>query len=119
MNLNLTVLFTVLNTLKIDHWQTSSFAEHKALGTAYKKLDGLFDTFVEHFYGIAGFPNSEVSYKITLSSYSDNLIAKYNNIRKEVVGYLQSAANNSGDLKNICDEIEGEFNHLLYRLNQK
>jgi len=32
---------------------------------------------------------------------------------------LLQLSENSGDLKNITDEIESEFNHLLYRLQQK
>lgn len=118
MTLNLTVFFTVLNSLKIHHWQTNSFAEHKALGTAYEKLDALFDTFIELYYGSRGFPTTDASYKVTLASYSGGLIAFYRNLKKEVVEYLNSVANDSGDLRNICDEIEGEFSHLLYRLNQ-
>jgi hypothetical protein len=33
--------------------------------------------------------------------------------------HVYDVAGNSGDLKNIADEIEGEFNHLLYKLQQK
>lgn len=118
MSLNLTIIFSVLNALKIDHWQTQSFAEHKALGTAYEKLDDLFDTYIEHYYGLTGIPNTKTKYNISISSDGRNLISYYSSVKKEVVDYLQSVSD-SGDLKNICDEIEGEFNHLLYRLNQK
>ncbi len=119
MNLSLTAILTVLNTLKIDHWQTRSYAEHKALATAYEKLDELFDTFVEHYYGADQFPNTPTQYKLSLESYKDELIAKYKNMGKDIVSYLRSISQDSGDLKNICDEIEGEFNHLIYRLNQR
>lgn len=119
MTLNLTVFFTVLNTLKIDHWQTTSHAEHAALGTAYEKLDELFDTFIEYFYGSRGLPTNPTAYKVSLSSYSGDLIASYSKLKFEVVSYLQSISENYGDLKNLCDEIEGEFSHLLYKLNQK
>ena len=33
--------------------------------------------------------------------------------------YLSSISEEFDDLKNIKDEIEAEFNHLLYRLQQK
>jgi hypothetical protein len=38
---------------------------------------------------------------------------------KEVMEHLYEVASDANDLKNIADEIEGEFNHLLYRLQQK
>lgn len=40
-------------------------------------------------------------------------------MRKAVIEYLHTVAQDDGDLKNTVDEIEGEFNHLLYRLQQK
>lgn len=119
MNLNLTAFFGILNKLKIDHLQTRSHSEHNALGIAYDKLNDLFDKYIEHFYGFNGYPSSATSYKITLSSYSGDLISEYLNLKNQVVNYLHEVSENSGDLKNICDEIEGEFNHLIYRLNQK
>jgi len=119
MNLNLTAFFGILNKLKIDHLQTRSHAEHAALGIAYDALDDLFDKYIEHFYGHGGYPDTLTSYKITLSSYSGDLIPQYLKLKSEFVAYLQAISNDSGDLKNICDEIEGEFNHLIYRLNQK
>ncbi len=117
--MKLSVVFTVLNQLKIDHWQTKSYAEHKALGTAYKNLDGLFDTFVEVFYGRNTIPSSNTTYSIKSDSYADNVIERYKQMSVKVVEYLLQLSENSGDLKNITDEIEGEFNHLLYRLQQK
>lgn len=119
MTLNLTVFFTVLNTLKIDHWQTNSHAEHAALATAYEKLDGLFDTFIEYFYGARGFPTNTTTYKVSLKSYTGDLISYYSNLKYEVVEYIRSISENYGELTNLCDEIEGEFSHLLYRLQQK
>ena len=40
-------------------------------------------------------------------------------MRNNVISYLATITEGSGDLKNIQDEIESEFNHLLYRLQQK
>ena len=36
--------------LRVFHWQTESYAQHKALGKAYEALDGLIDSFVD-LYG--------------------------------------------------------------------
>jgi uncharacterized phage infection (PIP) family protein YhgE len=116
--MKLSVVLTVLNQLKIDHWQTKSYAEHKALNKAYEALDNLFDTFVEIYYGREKIPENKVTYTIKSDSYNGNLIAEYTKIRDSVILYLSTITEGRSDLKNIQDEIEGEFNHLLYRLQQ-
>lgn len=116
--MKLSVIFTILNQLKIDHWQTPSFAEHKALALAYESLDNLFDKFIEIYYGKNSIPSNKTTYTIKLDSYGDNIINKYTLMRDSVISYLNTVTEGSGDLKNIQDEIESEFNHLLYRLQQ-
>ncbi len=117
--MKLSVVFTVLNQLKIDHWQTKSYAEHKALATAYEAFDELFDKFVEIVYGKSMIPTAKVTYNVKSDSYADDLINNYTTMRNNVVPYLSTVAQGNGDLENIKDEIEAEFNHLLYRLQQK
>lgn len=117
--MKLSVVFTVLNQLKIDHWQTKSYAEHIALSKAYEALDGLFDKFVEIYYGKGTISDTKVTYTVKSDSYNENLISSYTTMRNNVISYLATITEGSGDLKNIQDEIESEFNHLLYRLQQK
>jgi flagellar basal body-associated protein FliL len=117
--MKLSVIFTVLNQLKIDHWQTKSYAEHKALGIAYESLDSLFDKFIELYYGKNNISDARVTYTVKSDSYSDNLLSIYTTMRDSVISYLSTITEGQGDLRNIQDEIESEFNHLLYRLQQK
>jgi hypothetical protein len=123
MKLKLTILLGTLNQLKVDHWQTKSYAEHKALGKAYKALDGLFDRFIELVYGREGIPaltsNAGSVYRATFEPYNNEMLKRYVALKSEVVEHLYDVAGDSGDLKNVVDEIDGEFNHLLYRLQQK
>ena len=117
--MKLSFIFTVLNQLKIDHWQTKSHAEHSAFSDAYGSFDGLFDKFVEVFYGKYSIPSdSNTEYTIKLDSYQGNPINRYKQMRDAVVGYLTELTQKDNDLRNIKDEIEGEFNHLLYKLQQ-
>lgn len=116
--MKLSVVFTVLNQLKIDHWQTKSFAEHKALNGAYEALGDLFDTFIEKYYGRESIPTKKITYTIKSDSYDGNLIASYTKMRDSVMSYLSTITESRNDLKNIQDDIEGEFNHLLYKLQQ-
>jgi len=119
--MKLSVPFTVLNQLKIDHWLTRNYAEHKALEKAYEAFDGLFDRLVETFFGKTSIPTDVITYTIKSESYNDNLITRYTQMKVSVIAYLRELVGSAGmdDVKNIVDEIEGEFNILIYRLNQK
>lgn len=117
--MKLSFIFTVLNQLRIDHWQTKSYAEHKALNKAYEDLGDLFDSLVEKYYGRVGITEEKVTYTIKLDSYKGDLIAQYDQMRNSVIEYLNTITQGYGDLKNLQDEIEGTFNQLLYRLQQK
>jgi len=119
--MKLSTVFTVLNQIKIDHWQTKSHSEHVALGTAYEELGELFDSFVEIYYGKKGIPDvsqSSITYSIKSDSYKQDPINRYTTMRDSVLTYLSSITEGESDLKNIKDEIEGEFNQLIYRLQQ-
>lgn len=119
--MKLSVPFTVLNQLKIDHWLTKSYAEHKALEKAYEAFDELFDRLVETFFGKTTIPNDTITYTIKSESYNNDLVSRYTQMNKSVINYLREIVSspNMDDIKNIVDEIEAEFNILIYRLNQK
>jgi hypothetical protein len=117
--MKLTYLLTSLNQLRIDHWQTKLYAEHKALGTAYEALDALFDTFVETYKGKNSDELTPTVYTVKTNSYNGNLIANYTTMRDSLNEYLGSCTDGSADLENIRADILGEFNHLLYRLQLK
>ena len=51
MHAIVTDLLQMQNQLRIFHWQTKSYAAHKALGKAYENLDELIDTFIETALG--------------------------------------------------------------------
>ena len=50
----ITNFLSIQSQLKVLHWQTKSYAEHKAFGKLYDALDGLFDTFIEVYMGKYG-----------------------------------------------------------------
>lgn len=117
--MKLTYLFTALNQLRIDHWQTKSYAEHVALGTAYDELDDLFDNYVETYSGKNGIQDAATAYTVKANSYNGSLTANYTKMRDSLNEYLTTLSGDSEDLKNIQAEILGAFNHLLYRLQLK
>ena len=110
------------NQLKVFHWQTFSYSEHKALGKAYEILDELFDRFVETYYGKYGKTPIETNYNIVIESYGNERDVKktISNQKRDLIGYIRSQLSETDmDLKNITDEIEGEINHLQYLLDLK
>ena len=114
---------SLLDQLRIFHWQTSSYAEHKALGKSYETLSDLFDRFIEIYYGKYGKPLVAVDYNIVAESYnSETDVSKIiGNKKRNLLSYMRNelVSDNDKDLLNITDEIEGELNHLQYLLTLK
>ena len=50
----ITPFLKIQQQLRIFHWQTESYAQHKAFGKAYEEFDDLIDTFVETYIGKYG-----------------------------------------------------------------
>ena len=115
----------MLNTVKLYHWKTSSYAQHKATDELYSNLNGHIDTFVEVMLGkTGGRVNLTGTKTIPLLDYTD-----VNNFKKEVEKYKQFLINmnkdvglnitNNSDLLNIRDEILGDLNQFTYLLTFK
>lgn len=114
----LTPFLTTLNQLKIFHWQTISYAEHKAFEKAYNNLDSLFDSFVEIYYGKYGRPTNSPQYNIKAEIYGGDIKETIRGFRDQLIEELSNLLNEKDkDLLNLKDEIEGEFNKLLYLLS--
>ena len=114
-------LLTILNQLKIYHWQTYSFAQHKSLDEAYGELSGLIDSFIETYQGIFGrIKSSDGSFDFSLENVGDA-----NDILQKIdiwISYLKSFnedeyLKNHSDLLNIRDEMMGTLNQLKYLLS--
>ena len=119
--MKIVVFLSFLSQLKVFHWQTFSYAQHKALGKAYENLDELFDTFVEVYYGKYGKTLQNKIYSIELDSLSqDTDVKKFiANKKRDLINYLRNELTTEADkdLINIIDEIESELNHLQYLLD--
>ena len=121
--MKLSPLLSFLDQLKVLHWQTFSYAEHKALGKAYDEISKLVDIFVETYYGKYGKNYNVVNYNLNIDSYSEGMdVKKLIAARKrELINYLRNEllTSTDQDLRNIVDSIEGEVNHLQYLLDLK
>jgi len=115
----------MLNTVKLYHWKTSSYAQHKATDELYTNLNANIDTFVETMLGKTGG-------RVNLIGQKTLRLLDYTNLgdfKKEVDKYKQfliemnkdaglNITNNS-DLLNIRDEILGNLNQFTYLLTFK
>jgi hypothetical protein len=121
-------LLTILNQIKVFHWQTNSFSEHKALDMAYEALEESIDEFVEVYQGTFGrvkaasgsflfelqnlqtesLPNEEAPESVGLQDKIDQWIAYLKSFNND------ADLNDKTDLLNIRDEMLGTLNQLKY-----
>jgi hypothetical protein len=111
-------LLRIQNQLRIFHWQTESYAQHKAFGKTYEALDELIDTFVETYIGKYGKVKAKLTYNLEL----DNLSDEYLTYIDDYISYLISLNNEldstkDSDLLNIRDEMLTALNRLKYLLS--
>lgn len=116
----------MLNTVKLYHWKTTSFATHKATDELYGSLNDKIDHFVEVMLGkreLGGRANLLHVPMMKLDVYSNNdaftkQIERYKdfllNMSKETNGFNTLL---NTDLLAIRDEILADFNKFLYLLS--
>jgi len=115
----------ILNTVKLYHWKTNSYAVHKATDELYSKLNENFDKFVEILLGKLG-------NRIHLEKYHSleltdlNTVEDIKNKVMQFKSYLVNLDDNKSmnemrntDLYNVRDEILGDLNQFLYLLSFK
>lgn len=109
-----TQLLTIRNQVKLYHWQTGSFARHKATDDLTAALDLNIDTFVESYMGRYGRP--KVSGSIKLHNFSESaarsFVAKQTKYLSTVLP--RKIKSTDTDLLNLRDTILGDINKVLY-----
>jgi DNA-binding ferritin-like protein len=112
----------MLNAVKLYHWKTHSYAQHKATDELYSKLNKNIDTFVEIMLGKTG-------NRINLTKVKTLPLDDYDSLgdfEKKVKQYKEFLINmtndsnlnitNNSDLLNTRDEILGNMNQFSYLL---
>jgi len=104
--------------LKIYHWQTASYARHKASDSLGSDINDKMDSFIEIMQGSRGVKLSiSASEPITLVHQTDSTIRELlegfkNWLLDDLPYYLNDDTDT--DLKNLRDEIVGDINQTLY-----
>lgn len=111
----ITAFIECRENLQIRHWQTNSYAEHKAVGGFYDDLSDLLDSFVETYSGKYGRPLVGGLVNIVdrdAVSIAD-AVCQYACKAEELVSEEDT------DLLNILADIKGAANHTKYLLTLK
>jgi DNA-binding ferritin-like protein len=103
--------------LHLLHFQTTSFAEHEALGKIYDKVGDLQDEIVEKIMGYSG--KRIKAFKIdVLKDYTPGMSIK---VVKDLISFAKNLEefgeiNNMPDIENVAQSLSGEAAQCLYRL---
>lgn len=107
-------LLAIRNQVKLYHWQTKSFADHKATDDLTAALDLAIDKFVEVYMGKYGRP--KVSKGIKLHNFSSAAARQF--VSKQTLYLInvlpRKMKKTDTDLLNIRDEILAELNKIRY-----
>ena len=130
---HITLMFLqMLNTVKLFHWKTRSYAQHKATDDLYSNLNSSIDSFIEILLGKTGsrvnlsgvkhLPlhdfNNSVVFEQEIEMYKKYLIEMTNHTNHNIVKSGLSEKQDT-DLINVRDEILGHLNQFTYLLTFK
>jgi hypothetical protein len=113
--------FEMLNTIKLYHWKTTSYSEHKATDELHERLGVHIDKFVEVLLG--KMVPKRISYKknsTPIHDFSDkagfiNIVVNYRTLLVELSNILDNRKDT--DLLNIRDEMVADVNQFLYLMS--
>ena len=108
--------FTMRDQIKLYHWQTVSYARHKATDEVIERLDKNIDRFTEVYIGKYGRPKIR-TLTYTVEQLTDKKAMSYIH---ECIKILQGAlmkgltTEKDSDLFTIRDEMLADLNQLVY-----
>ena len=122
------VFFEMLNMVKLYHWKTHSYGQHKATDELYAKLNEHLDKFIEILLGkgtkVDGTGREE---RIQMMEKRIDLIDSKNvkDFKARMFQYrefltdfnMHFDSKRDSDLLNVRDEILGDINQFLYLMS--
>ena len=101
-----------LNTILLFHWDTPSYAAHKATDHLYKRMSELVDSFVEIELRDRNMKKKPVPTTFRVLDHKDFI--KNMSARADLLAGMTLA----GDLASIRDDMVAEIHHAFYLLNK-
>jgi len=108
------MFFNIRDQVKMYHWQTKSFSEHKATDELVGTLDTNIDKFVEVYMGRYGRPLIKKTLPVknlTVTGIRTFITRSTNWLTTKLPRMLKKT---DSDLLNIRDEILGDLNQVKY-----
>ena len=102
----------MLNTILLFHWDTPSYAAHKATDHLYKNLSKLIDTFVEIDLRNRNMKKKPVPTTYCVLGHKDFVSDMTK--RADFLARMELP----GDLASIRDDMVAEIHHAFYLLNK-
>lgn len=100
--------------LHLLHWQTSSYAEHQALGGLYDYVHDFKDGVVEKLMGYTGRKPGVFKMEPLTSSTADAVVSELLGFSSSLKSYAEN--NSYHDIANLADALSGEAAKTKYLL---
>jgi hypothetical protein len=109
-----TIFFNIRDQVKMYHWQTKSFAEHKATDDLVATLDTNIDKFVEVYMGRYGRPVIKKTMPVKNLTVTGIRTFISRNSKWLETTLPRMIKRSDSDLLNIRDEILADLNQVKY-----
>jgi len=100
--------------LQLQHWQTTSYAEHEALGGLYEYVHSFRDGTVEKLIGYIGKRPSALKIEPIVQEPPVNTVIRLGKFAYEL--YVWAGNNNYCDVENLAQELSGETAKVKFLL---
>ena len=105
-------VFSARNCTHLQHWNTSSYAEHMALGDFYDEVIDLIDSFVEAYQG----SNSKIGKVEMKDTANKNIVSCLEDDAVWIAVNREKISGGVAALENILDEITDLYLKTIYKL---
>lgn len=107
--------FELQMNLKMYHWTTDSYSNHKATNKLLDKLSDLIDSFIEKYMGAFSRPVMKSGSAVPIQNMTKTKYVKLLKTAQDYLrGDLEKVISKNTELLNIRDEMLGELDQTLY-----
>jgi hypothetical protein len=100
--------------LHLTHWQTTSYAEHKALGKLYEYVQDFKDDIIEKLMGYTGKRPAPYKIEPLINCTGNECVSNILSFASSLKSYGE--ANSYHDIANLADALSGEAAKTKYLL---
>ena len=100
--------------LHLTHWQTTSYAEHKALGKLYEYVQDFKDDVIEKLMGYTGKRPAPYKIEPLINCTGNECVSNILSFASSLKSYAES--NSYHDIANLADALSGEAAKTKYLL---